>query len=161
MLSVKQGGIKYHFFIFWYEATWDWTLVSQTIGKQWVECLLMVWETRVQSQVESYQRLEKWYLMPCCLTLSIIRYVSRVNWSNPGKEVAPFPTHWCSSYWKGRLGGHPRLKGGNFPFFIVIHDFVYVKNRVNIMLRRCNNCLYLQCHTFFFMCVSVYGDDFN
>ena len=27
----------------------------------------------VQSQVESYQRLEKWYLMPLCLTLSIIR----------------------------------------------------------------------------------------
>ena len=26
-----------------------------------------------KSQVESYQRLEKWYLMPPCLTLSIIR----------------------------------------------------------------------------------------
>ena len=25
-------------------------------------------ETRVQSQVESYQRLKKWYLMPPCLT---------------------------------------------------------------------------------------------
>ena len=36
-----------------------------------------------------------------CLTLSIIRYVSRVKWSNPGKGVAPFPTPWCSSYGKG------------------------------------------------------------
>ena len=27
-----------------------------------------------------------------CLTLSIIRYISRVKWSNPGKEVAPFST---------------------------------------------------------------------
>ena len=25
-------------------------------------------------------------------TLSIIRYISRVKWSNPGKEVAPSPT---------------------------------------------------------------------
>ena len=28
----------------------------------------MVWETRVQSLVESYQRLKKWYLMLPCLT---------------------------------------------------------------------------------------------
>ena len=41
--------------------------------------------------------------MPPCLTLSIIRYGSRVKWSNPGKGVAPFPTPWCSSYRKGSL----------------------------------------------------------
>ena len=46
----------------------------------------MAWETRVQSLVKSYQRLKKWYLMPPCLTLSVIIYVSRVKWSNPGKE---------------------------------------------------------------------------
>ena len=56
-----------------------------------------------QSQVESYQRLKKWYLMIPCLALSIIRYGSRVKWSNPGKGVAPSPTPWCSSYWKGSL----------------------------------------------------------
>ena len=33
MVSVKQGGIKYHVFSFWYDLTWDWTLVSQTIGE--------------------------------------------------------------------------------------------------------------------------------
>ena len=32
-----------------------------------------------------------------------LRYVSRVKWSNPGKGMAPFPTPWCSSYWKGSL----------------------------------------------------------
>ena len=67
------------------------------------ECSPMARETWVQSQVESYQRLKKWYLMPPCLTLSIIRYGSRVRWSNPGKEVAPSPTPWCSSYRKGSL----------------------------------------------------------
>ena len=61
----------------------------------------MARETGVQSQVESYQRLKKWYLIPPCLTLSIIRYVSRVKWSNPWKRVTPSPTPWCSSYWKG------------------------------------------------------------
>ena len=35
------------------------------------------------------------------LTLSIIRYGSRVKWSNPGKGVVPSPTPWCCSYWKG------------------------------------------------------------
>ena len=46
---------------------------------------------------------KKWYLIPLCLTLSIIRYVSRVKWSNPGKGVAPSPTPRCSIYWKGSL----------------------------------------------------------
>ena len=45
----------------------------------------------------------KWYLIPLCLTLSNIRYVSRVKRSNHGKGVAPSPTPWCSSYWKGSL----------------------------------------------------------
>ena len=62
----------------------------------------MVRETRVQSQVKSYQRLKKWYLIPPCLTLSNIRYVLS-KWSNPGKGVAPSPTPWCSSYQKGSL----------------------------------------------------------
>ena len=62
----------------------------------------MVRETRVQYQVESYQRLKKkWYLIPPCLTISIMRYISRVKWSNPGKGVAPSLTPRCSSYWKG------------------------------------------------------------
>ena len=34
MLSVKQGGIKYYFFFnLWYDSTWDWTLLSETIGE--------------------------------------------------------------------------------------------------------------------------------
>ena len=42
-------------------------------------------------------------MIPPCLTLSNIRYVSRLRWNNPGKGVAPFPTPRCSSYWKGSL----------------------------------------------------------
>ena len=61
----------------------------------------MVRENWVKSQVASYQRLKKWYLIPPCLTLSNIRYVSRVKWSNPGKRVAPSSPLYCSSYWKG------------------------------------------------------------
>ena len=33
MLSVKQGGIKYHFLSLWYDSTWDWTQFSQAIGE--------------------------------------------------------------------------------------------------------------------------------
>ncbi len=42
----------------------------------------------------------KWYLMPPCLTFSIIRYGSKVKWVNP---VASSPTPWCCSYRKGSL----------------------------------------------------------
>ena len=38
------------------------------------------------------------YSMQPCLTLSIIRYGSRIKWSNPRKGVAPFLTLQCSSY---------------------------------------------------------------
>ena len=34
LLSVKQGGIKYHFWSLWYDVTWNWTQVSQAIGEQ-------------------------------------------------------------------------------------------------------------------------------
>ena len=46
------------------------------------------------------KKLLKWHLVPPCLTLSNIRYVSRIKWINPTKRVAPFPTPRCSSYWK-------------------------------------------------------------
>ena len=31
--SVKQSGIKYNFFSFWYVSTWDWSSVSMAIGE--------------------------------------------------------------------------------------------------------------------------------
>ena len=45
---------------------------------RWVECSPMAHETGahetgVQSQVESYQRLRKWWLIPPCLPLSIYK----------------------------------------------------------------------------------------
>ena len=43
-------------------------------------------------------KTQKWYLMPPCLTLSIIRYGSRLKLVNPRKGVAPSSTPWCSSY---------------------------------------------------------------
>ena len=44
---------------------------------------------------------KKWYLIPHCLTFGIIRYGSRVKWSNPGNGITPCPSAQCSSYWKG------------------------------------------------------------
>ena len=70
---------------------------------RWLQCSPMARETWVQSQVKSYKDSKKWNLMPPYLTLSIIRYESRVKWINPGKGVAPSPTPWCSSYQKGSL----------------------------------------------------------
>ena len=33
ILSVKQGGIKYHFLSLWYDSTWNWTPVSRATGE--------------------------------------------------------------------------------------------------------------------------------
>ena len=62
------------------------------IGLVGTQCSPVVRETWVQSHVASIQRLLKWHLILPSLTLSDIRYVSRVKWSNPGKELRP-PLH--------------------------------------------------------------------
>ena len=86
----------------------------------------MVRETWVQSQVMSFQRLLKWYLMLPCLTLSNMRYVSRVKWSNPGKGVAPSPTPRCSKLFKREPFGRLRLKGGNFITYLLINLISFI-----------------------------------
>ena len=63
----------------------------------------LVRETWLQSQVESYQRLK--YCTWCRLAKhsALIRWGSRIKWSNHGNGVAPFLTPRCCSYWKGNL----------------------------------------------------------
>ena len=97
-LFVFDRNIWYHMTVYkLFElsiVTWSYNcLLSIIISylKPYNKLLLMARETWVQSQVESYQRLKKWYLMPPRWTLSIIRLASRVKWSNPEKGVAPSP----------------------------------------------------------------------
>ncbi len=80
---------------------------------QQLECSLMARKTGFQSQVKSYQRLKKWYLMPPYLTLSITRYESRVKWSNPGKEQRP-PLHLSVVAIKKGAFGSPSTTVANF-----------------------------------------------
>ena len=56
-----------------------------------VECSTVARETGVQSLVKSYQRLEKWYLMPSSLTLSFINYGSRLKSNNSRKRTSVVP----------------------------------------------------------------------
>ena len=75
----------------------------------------MAWETRVQSQVESYQRLKKWYLIFSCITFSIIRYGSRVSGVIKVKGVTP-PLHLSVvTNEKGTIGS-PLTAVANFTF---------------------------------------------
>ena len=81
-------------------------LKSRTVTSKWASSYssyAIMFKLGVQSQVGSYQKLLKWYLIPLCLTLSIIKYVSRVKQSNPGNGIAPSPTPRCCSYWKRSL----------------------------------------------------------
>ena len=71
---------------------WIYIYIYTGLLVKWVECSPMTPKIGVQFQVESYLRIRKWYLTPLYLTLSIIRYGSRVKLSNPGKGEAPSPT---------------------------------------------------------------------
>ena len=84
-------------------------------------------------------KLRIWYLLPHCLTLSIIRYGSRVKWSNPGKGVVPSRTPRCSSYWV-EPSGHPRLRSQTLHLLI---KFSYSKNIWSVYLFRIIVKIYL------------------
>ena len=103
-LSFRSNDIQKYYFQCPYiiECSFMSSIINNWTLAWWLECLPIAWEIWVQSQVESYQRLKKWYLMPPCWTLSIM-CGSRVKWSYPGKGVVPFPTPQCISYWKGNL----------------------------------------------------------
>ena len=61
-------------------------------------------ETWVQSLVESYQRLKKKMVLDASL-LNTQHYKVRIKGKveQSWEGVAPSPTPWCSSYWKGSL----------------------------------------------------------
>ena len=73
---------------------------------------------------------KKWYFMPPCLTLSIIRYISRVKWSNSGKGVAPSRILWCSSYWKRNFESSSTTVA-NFTYLLYMHG------DINTYMYRC------------------------
>ena len=58
---------------------------SYILINYWINIEYIVWVPDIGLAVRVFAN-ESWYLMPPCSTLSIIRYGSRVNWSNPGKE---------------------------------------------------------------------------
>ena len=114
----------------------------------------MVRETRVQSQVESYQRLKKWYLMLPCLAFSIIRYRSRVKWSNPGKGVAPSPTPQGSSYRKGAFGS-PLTMVANFTFFFFLFYLTHLNILPRVHVHTCTNTFVKLIHVYKYMCMYL------
>ena len=66
-------------------------------------------------------------MIPPCLTLSNIRYVLRVKWSNPEKGVAPSPTTWCCSYRKGSF-----LVTLDYSHQLYFYLYIYDDSRVQI-----------------------------
>ena len=80
------------------------------------------------------------------LTLSNIRYVSRVKWSNPRKGVAPSLTPRCSSYWKGSLlvalecGHQLLLLLYSFANISKIHDQDKDRMESNVITRVSQKC---------------------
>ena len=128
----------------------------------WLECSLMAQETWVHSQVESYKKLKKWYLMHPCLTLNIIRYWSRVKWSNPGKGVAPSSTPLCSSDRKGSL--RVTLDYGSqlyFSYIDTLNDYRVLKSSEKFFITRVatsNSFVRVfnpTTRTYIYMCVCV------
>ena len=91
------------------------------------ECSPMAREIGVRSHVESYKRFKKLYLMSLCLTLSIIRYGSRVKSSNPGKEQSP-PLH------HGIIANEKGDYRRNFTYIYLYHHHVVPRVWISLTL---------------------------
>ena len=93
--------------------------------------------------------------MPPCLTLSIIRYGSRVKWRNQGKGVVPSPTTWCSSYRKGSLRIPPRLWSPTLLIYIYIYICMYIYVCIYIYIY-IYTYIYIYIHIYIHMYIYIY-----
>ena len=66
--------------------------------------------------------------MPPCFTLSLIRYGSRVKWSNPGKGEAPSPNPDVVAVGKGAFRS-PLTTVANFTYLIILFSFNLVSRQ--------------------------------
>ena len=75
LLSINQGGIKYHFPSLWYNVTCDWTQISRTIGKHsthFVPLLLFCAAIRIDSvsllrfHFPNHIHVFSWEISPVC-----------------------------------------------------------------------------------------------
>ena len=156
--SCRNGNIKIHYFTAFkiyqslslflcvYIYIYIYIYMHVCVLALWVECLPMIRETVVQSQVKSYQRLKKWYLMPTCLTLSTIRWGSRVKWNNQGNGVAPSQHLGVVAIKKGAFGS-PSTKVTNFTTYICVCVYIYIYIYIYMYM-----CVYI----FVYICVHVY-----
>ena len=120
----RNSRVRFQQFVTWNIHTVFFLLISVDLLlfftgplAHWVECSSMARETGVLSQVKSYKKLKKCYLISPCLTPSIIRHVSRVKWSNPGKWVAPSLHLGVVAIEKGAFGS-PSTSVTNFSFLL-------------------------------------------
>ena len=74
----------------------------------------------------SHTKNSKNSTLPLGVTLSIIRYVSRVKWSNQGKGVAPFPTPRCFTYFKGSLRVRSLTLFITYLYIKTVYIYIYV-----------------------------------
>ena len=74
----------------------------------------MVWKTKVQSQVELFQRLKKWYLMVPCLTLTIykVRIRGKVEQSRERSSAVGAVAIEKETF------GSPSTKFANFTYYL-------------------------------------------
>ena len=73
-------------------------------------------------------KMQKWYFMPSCLRLRIIRYGLRVNWSNPGKGVEHPSLHLGVVAIEKRAFGRPRLRSPILTLFSLWYIYIYIYN---------------------------------
>ena len=99
---------------FWIESltlncnTWNHLTVCKQMNTGLFKMLLTNYSVNGPGDMRSIPsrvipKTQKMVLMTSCLSLSFIRYGSRVKGSNPWKGAALSPTPWCSSYQKGSL----------------------------------------------------------
>ena len=67
-------------------------------------------------------------MIPPCLTLSNIRYISRVKWCNPGKGVAPSLHLGLVAIEKGAFWSSLTMVA-NFTMIVIIFKQLYLTHR--------------------------------
>ena len=95
------------------------------------------------------------------LTLSNIRYVSKIKWSNLGEGVAPSPTPQFSKLLKREPSGRSRLQSSIFFIYICLYRWIWLLNFYSFRVTRLNPNWTYACRlfvhlSFFFKLLFLY-----
>ena len=106
----------------------------------------MVWETGIQSQVKSYQRLKKWYLIPLCFNTQHYKVHIKGKVKQSRRRSSALPYTLVQQLLKRELSGRPRLQSPSLLYLWLKRKLTFDKRLLGVFLFMSNAVILSNIH---------------